>query len=946
MMPKKLETLIIFFVFSAFLISPAIFTQAQGNPLPDWSNAGYRGTGVLPSSGDITTNNNCVITDIEIMTLYGVYADDGIDDSTGIQNAIDFVRTYCTGGYSNLSLIELPAGVVNISREIHVDASFLIIRGQGSSGSGGTEIVFEPDSTTVYDGISDFDLGDMTDSGSANGGWIWPGRGAFRVQTRSVHSSYASDYASAPANRADFYEGSVNFHWKGGIVIMQNAYEGDTTLTVASTSNIAVGHPLWVGAPNTANFLSEQGVLPSDWRYAEFNRQQIFTVVAINGNTVTLDSPLEFDVPHDSTADGSSAIGGVVRDAKVIPLEVVEGVGFEDFYLTQPVPGHSPSEATFNYNNIDHHRAMHGIVFKWVDNAYVNNVHTYMTGSHAIVTEMVRHIQIQNSYFDGSWNKGKGGNGYMRLSKIWDSIFQNNTIRNLRHLAVQWSASTNVIQNNDISADLNLHGGWERYNLFQNNIVRVPYEHRDCNPNCGSGAETWYPIWWAAGEHAGGWAGASGPRNIFYNNTLQKQLTSGGSYTTFSPYGNSPGTIFIFGWDRDTAGGSHWEHLALNGVDIVSWTDNQTQDFANSPNAGVNAQCSSTAGSLIGASITCNGQTQPTNTPISPTDTPQFTNTPDASTATFTPTVSGGVCTVTATYSSEWSNGYSAEIFITNDSSTDILSWTLTFTLNNGETVQNIWRAESYNQSGNQMTVSASASHYNGDIDAGDTIDIKYEVDHSGTYGLPTNYVLNGQACNGQTQATNTPLPTNTDVIATNTPLPTNTAIPSTNTPLPTSTAIPPTNTPLPTNTAIPSTNTPVATNTEVIPTNTPLPTSTAIPPTNTPVVSSSCSISVVYDTEWNDGYTAEIFISNTGNTAIDGWTLSFTFNNGETLDNFWRVQSSSQAGNVVTASAGSSHYNGDIAAGATIDVKYQVDHSGSYAIPTNFTLNGQACSS
>ena len=52
-----------------------------------------------------------------------------------------------------------------------------------------------------------------------------------------------------------------------------------------------------------------------------------------------------------------------------------------------------------------------------------------MTGSHPIATENARWLTIQNNYFDGSWNKGAGGNGYMRGSRVWDSVYYNNTLR-------------------------------------------------------------------------------------------------------------------------------------------------------------------------------------------------------------------------------------------------------------------------------------------------------------------------------------------------------------------------------------------------------------------------------------------------------------------------------------------------------------------------------------
>jgi endo-1,4-beta-xylanase len=99
-----------------------------------------------------------------------------------------------------------------------------------------------------------------------------------------------------------------------------------------------------------------------------------------------------------------------------------------------------------------------------------------------------------------------------------------------------------------------------------------------------------------------------------------------------------------------------------------------------------------------------------------------------------------------------------------------------------------------------------------------------------------------------------------------------------------------------------------------------------------------------VYDSQWGNGYNAKVYITNLGSSTISGWTLNLTVNNGEQVSSFWRVQSFSQSGNVITAAAGSGHYNGTIGAGQTIDAKYQVSHNGTYALPTNPTLNGQAC--
>jgi hypothetical protein len=118
-----------------------------------------------------------------------------------------------------------------------VDADYLIIRGQGNdpSSSTSTQIVFRPDENTRYDALtkggSQWDEDKISLSGkdkngkqvNAKGGWIWPGRGAFRVQVRDVHDSYQDLHNSASPKYKDLLEGSVNFHWRGGFKVLQTA---------------------------------------------------------------------------------------------------------------------------------------------------------------------------------------------------------------------------------------------------------------------------------------------------------------------------------------------------------------------------------------------------------------------------------------------------------------------------------------------------------------------------------------------------------------------------------------------------------------------------------------------------------------------------------------------------------------------------------------------------
>ena len=189
-----------------------------------------------------------------------------------------------------------------------------MLRGAGSA-PGGTQFVYRPDANTAYDALtedgSDWDEDGMT-SGQAKGGWLWPGRGLFRVQSRGVHSAYAADYAAAPANRKDIFEGTVNVHWKVGVTLRAKPGDagfagrtGDTTVYLASSgslANLTVGGLVNVRAANTVKFYAQQNIAPADGTLLDQHmRQQIFTVTGIDtaNRTVTLNKPLEFDVPVD-----------------------------------------------------------------------------------------------------------------------------------------------------------------------------------------------------------------------------------------------------------------------------------------------------------------------------------------------------------------------------------------------------------------------------------------------------------------------------------------------------------------------------------------------------------------------------------------------------------------------------------------------------------------------
>ncbi|KAF8918444.1 hypothetical protein CPB85DRAFT_84634 [Mucidula mucida] len=600
--------------------------------LPDWSQAGFeRGTQDLPDDSKV----GYTLTADQLATQFGLVANDGQDDTDALQKAISAMSQQAVpdGMYR---LIQLPAGTINLSYMIYVDTSYLIIRGAGANpDAGGTKLVFRPDEDTKYDTIVNerWDLDNMKYSwdfvddngngvsGEATGGWLWPGRSVFRVGSSEVASKYSRQHSEAPRNRKELFKGSVNYHWrsdehkiKGWAVSQDNDKAG-----VKGTSSVRVNRTetkwvtladetatdVWIASPVKRNDFVSWGVETEDWFVNSYVFQDWATVtsrqtVSDTASIWELDHPLRFDVFRSSIADGSTEMEETEILAKVSPIaHVVHHVGIEHLYITHEIDGLSPSQAERNYGNLAPEQAHHGIVFRYARDSYVRGIRTFMTGSHPIATESARNIQIQDNLFDGAWNKGKGGNGYLRGSRLWDSVIANNTLRNLRHITMQWCAMGNVVILNNITNDMNLHGGYESQNLFELNYASVSYSHRSgsCS-SCGGEAGdqepgTWYPIWWAAGEKASKWSGASGYQNVFYRNYMIKQQVDGGEFLEYLPYFAKDGSlsqkIWQLGWDNQSPAGSRYAHLATESGILKDWNGFEKVDFSVEPNYGANS---------------------------------------------------------------------------------------------------------------------------------------------------------------------------------------------------------------------------------------------------------------------------------------------------------------------------------------------------------------------
>ncbi|MEU4424409.1 cellulase family glycosylhydrolase [Actinoplanes sp. NPDC024001] len=111
--------------------------------------------------------------------------------------------------------------------------------------------------------------------------------------------------------------------------------------------------------------------------------------------------------------------------------------------------------------------------------------------------------------------------------------------------------------------------------------------------------------------------------------------------------------------------------------------------------------------------------------------------------------------------------------------------------------------------------------------------------------------------------------------------------------------------------------------------------------PSNSPGGTGSCRVSSAVNA-WNTGLTNSITITNTGTTAINGWSLAFTLAAGQSIVSGWSAGYSPTSGRVTATNAS---YNGALAPGGSTTIGYQASHTGNAGAPTGFTLNGATCS-
>ncbi|MFF7144443.1 cellulose binding domain-containing protein [Streptomyces nodosus] len=107
------------------------------------------------------------------------------------------------------------------------------------------------------------------------------------------------------------------------------------------------------------------------------------------------------------------------------------------------------------------------------------------------------------------------------------------------------------------------------------------------------------------------------------------------------------------------------------------------------------------------------------------------------------------------------------------------------------------------------------------------------------------------------------------------------------------------------------------------------------------PTPAGACAVTYTVTNQWPGGFQADVQLTNTGSTAWNGWSLGWSFANGQKVDQLWNADYT-QSGTTVTVKNLS--WNAGVAAGSSVGFGFTGSWSGANARPAAFELGGRSC--
>ncbi len=91
----------------------------------------------------------------------------------------------------------------------------------------------------------------------------------------------------------------------------------------------------------------------------------------------------------------------------------------------------------------------------------------------------------------------------------------------------------------------------------------------------------------------------------------------------------------------------------------------------------------------------------------------------------------------------------------------------------------------------------------------------------------------------------------------------------------------------------------------------------------------------------WNSGFTANVTVTNTGSSTVNGWSLGFTLPAGQSITSSWNAGLTGSSGAVTARNV---DWNRSIPPNGTASFGFQGTYSGTNTRPSDIRLDGAAC--
>jgi glycosyltransferase Alg8 len=258
----------------------------------------------------------------------------------------------------------------------------------------------------------------------------------------------------------------------------------DTRLVLRNMVNVSQGSIVLMTTPNTSSFLAGTGAEHWNKELPHIRQTLVKVVKSVSGTELLLDRWVDAHYPE-----------GITELFRVSPVVGVKLRHFTMEYILNDV--HPDPDVFLNkypQSEVDF------IALRWTLNCRICHIKLLNAGRHPLNLEWARSCKLDHLSIDGSWNKGKGGNGYVRLARSHLCEFSYSSIEHIRHITLQWSSSRNHLHHLNTHVDINLHGGGEHHNRIDHIHFISPWDHK------------WPPVT-VTGKRAH-WAPPTGTRNL------------------------------------------------------------------------------------------------------------------------------------------------------------------------------------------------------------------------------------------------------------------------------------------------------------------------------------------------------------------------------------------------------------------------------------------------